>query len=234
MLVFKLDEVKILIVEDEKALAGSMAEFLSKEGFKCETALNYSQAQEKINLYKYDCIIVDINLPDGNGFKIIEELKSLKSDAGIIIVSARNALDDRIKGLDIGADDYLTKPFHLTELNARVKSILRRRLFEGNNEYSINEITVNTESKIVSIYDKPLTLTKKEYDLLLFLLSNKNRVLTKESIAEHLWGDNMDLADSYDFIYTHMKNLRKKMLDLKCKDYIQTVYGMGYKFDLTI
>lgn len=226
--------MKILIVEDEKALAGSMSDFLTREGFKCETALTFFQAQEKINLYRYDCIIVDITLPDGNGFKIIEELKSLKSDAGIIIVSARNALDDRIKGLDTGADDYLTKPFHLTELNARVKSILRRRLFEGNNEYSVNEITVNPENKTAQVNNKPLTLTKKEYDLLIFFLSNKNRVLTKESIAEHLWGDNMDMADSYDFIYTHMKNLRKKMLDLKCKDYIQTVYGMGYKFDLNV
>jgi DNA-binding response OmpR family regulator len=226
--------VKILIVEDEKALAGSMSDFLTHEGFKCETAFNFFQAQEKINLYRYDCIIVDITLPDGNGFKIIEELKLLKSDAGIIIVSARNTLDDRIRGLDTGADDYLTKPFHLTELNARVKSILRRRLFEGNNEFSVNEITINPEKKTVLINDKALILTKKEYDLLIFFLSNKNRVLTKESIAEHLWGDNMDMADSYDFIYTHMKNLRKKMLDLKSRDYIQTVYGMGYKFDLNV
>jgi len=211
-----------------------MSDFLTHEGFKCETAFNFFQAQEKINLYRYDCIIVDITLPDGNGFKIIEELKLLKSDAGIIIVSARNTLDDRIRGLDTGADDYLTKPFHLTELNARVKSILRRRLFEGNNEFSVNEITINPEKKTVLINDKALILTKKEYDLLIFFLSNKNRVLTKESIAEHLWGDNMDMADSYDFIYTHMKNLRKKMLDLKSRDYIQTVYGMGYKFDLNV
>ena len=223
--------MKILIVEDEKALAESIADFLSKEGYICEKALTYFKAQEKINLYNYDCIIVDITLPDGNGLKIIEELKKINTDSGIIIISARNALDDRIKGLDTGADDYLTKPFHLTELNARVNSILRRRYFKGTNEINFNEICINTDNKSVLINNQPLILTKKEYDLLIFFLSNKNRVLTKEAIAEHLWGDNMDLVDSYDFIYTHMKNLRKKMLTLRCKDYIQTVYGMGYKFD---
>lgn len=224
--------MKILIIEDEKALADSMIEYLSKEGYVCEKALTFAKALEKINLYNYDCVIVDITLPDGNGLKIIKELKAMNADSGIIIVSAKNALNDRIDGLNIGADDYLTKPFHLSELNARVKSILRRRYFNGENEIIVNEITVNTDSKSAFILDQPLALTRKEYDLLIFFLSNKNRVLTKESIAEHLWGDNMDMADSYDFIYTHMKNLRKKMLELGCKDYIQTIYGMGYKFDL--
>jgi DNA-binding response OmpR family regulator len=224
--------VKILIVEDEVALSKSIAEFLSKEGYICERVFTFSQAQEKINLYNYDCIIVDITLPDGNGLKIIEELKKMKTESGVIIISARNALDDRISGLNIGADDYLTKPFHLTELNARIKSILRRRYFSGSNEITLNEVTINMDKRAVFIASQPLVLTKKEYDLLTFFISNKNRVLTKESIAEHLWGDNMDMADSFDFIYTHMKNLRKKMLDLGCRDYIQTVYGMGYKFNI--
>jgi DNA-binding response OmpR family regulator len=156
----------------------------------------------------------------------------MKTESGVIIISARNALDDRISGLNIGADDYLTKPFHLTELNARIKSILRRRYFSGSNEITLNEVTINMDKRAVFIASQPLVLTKKEYDLLTFFISNKNRVLTKESIAEHLWGDNMDMADSFDFIYTHMKNLRKKMLDLGCRDYIQTVYGMGYKFNI--
>lgn len=223
--------MKILIVEDEKVLADSIADFLAKEGYLCEKALTYSKASEKINLYVYDCILVDITLPDGNGLKIIEELKKLKSTAGIIIVSAKNAIDDRITGLDIGADDYLTKPFHLSELNARVKSIIRRRQFNGNNEIVFNEIKINPDSKTVLVHNKPVNLTRKEYDLLLFFISNKNRVLPKEAIAEHLWGDNMDIADSFDFIYTHMKNLRKKIVELGAKDYIQTIYGMGYKFD---
>jgi DNA-binding response OmpR family regulator len=226
--------VKILIVEDELPLAESVADYLSGEGYLCEKASTYFQAQEKINLYQYDCIIVDITLPDGSGLRIIEELKKMGIQSGIIIISARNAVNDRIMGLDTGADDYLTKPFHLPELNARVKSVLRRRYFEGTPEIILNEISINTEKKSAFVSSQPLILTKKEFDLLIFFISNKNRLLTKESIAEHLWGDNMDMADSFDFIYTHIKNLRRKMLELGCHDYIRTVYGMGYKFDLTI
>jgi DNA-binding response OmpR family regulator len=226
--------MKILIIEDEKALADSIKDYLSNEGYICEQALTFNKGQEKINIYEYDCIIVDISLPDGNGLKIIETLKSMKHETGIIIISARSSLNDRIEGLDIGADDYLAKPFHLSELNARIKSIIRRRFFKGTNEIRLHEITILPENKSVFIHDRTLILTKKEYDLLIFFISNKNRVLTKESIAEHLWGDNMDLTDSFDFIYTHIKNLRKKMLEMDCKDYIQTVYGMGYKFDATI
>ncbi|MDP4207437.1 MAG: response regulator transcription factor [Bacteroidota bacterium] len=226
--------MKVLIIEDEKALAESVEQYLNQEGYRSEKVAGFNQAREKINLYNYDCIIVDIGLPDGNGLDIIKELKQIKSDAGIIILSARNNLKDRIDGLEIGADDYLTKPFHLSELNARIKSIIRRRSFSGSKEVVCNEIRIDLDSMNVFVNDQPLTLTKKEYDLLLFFLSNKNRVVTKESIAEHLWGDNMDLVDSYDFIYTHIKNLRRKMLDKGANDYIQTIYGMGYKFNLTL
>lgn len=222
--------MKILIIEDEKALADSIERYLNQEKHNCERAMKFAKAQEKINLYEYDCIIVDIGLPDGNGLNIIRELKANKSDAGIIIISARNSLNDKIDGLEIGADDYLTKPFHLSELNARIKSIIRRRTFNGNNEIVCNEIKIQPDSLIVFVNDQVINLTKKEYDLLLYFISNKNRVITKESIAEHLWGDNMDLADSYDFIYTHIKNLRHKMLDKGSQDYIQTIYGIGYKF----
>lgn len=226
--------MKVLIIEDEKALAESVEQYLNQEGYRSEKVAGFNQAREKINLYNYDCIIVDIGLPDGNGLDIIKELKQIKSDAGIIILSARNNLKDRIDGLEIGADDYLTKPFHLSELNARIKSIIRRRSFSGSKEVVCNEIRIDLDSMNVFVNDQQLTLTKKEYDLLLFFLSNKNRVVTKESIAEHLWGDNMDLVDSYDFIYTHIKNLRRKMLDKGANDYIQTIYGMGYKFNLTL
>jgi DNA-binding response OmpR family regulator len=226
--------MKVLIIEDEKPLADSMVQYLSQEGYRCESVSLFRKALEKINIYNYDCVVVDIGLPDGNGLDLIRELKKNKSETGIIIVSARNALNDRIDGLEIGADDYLTKPFHLSELNARLKSIIRRRTFSGNKEIIYNEISIEPDSMSVSVNSHPITLTKKEYDLLLYFLANKNHVVTKESIAEHLWGDNMDLVDSFDFIYTHIKNLRRKMLDKGAKDYIQTIYGMGYKFNLTI
>jgi len=222
--------MKILLIEDEKELSKSIAVYMNQENYVCEAVLTYEEAVEKINLYQYDCIIVDINLPDGSGLNIIRELKQLKSTAGILIISAKNSLDDKIIGLDIGADDYLTKPFHLSELNARVRSIIRRRSFGGVNEIIFNEIRIFPDQMEAFVNDQPLLLTKKEYDLLIYFLSNKDRVLTKESIAEHLWGDDMDLADSYDFIYTHIKNLRKKILEKGGPDYIRNIYGMGYKF----
>jgi DNA-binding response OmpR family regulator len=224
--------MKLLIVEDEKALSDAIVEYFTSEGYGCETALNFWAADEKVALYDYDCVLVDISLPDGSGFDVIKELKKRKSEAGIIIISAKNSLDDKITGLEIGADDYMTKPFHLSELNARIKSIIRRRNFNGQTIITANEISIIPDEALVKVNNQPLELTKKEYDLLLFLLSNKNRVLTKESIAEHLWGDDMDTADSFDFIYTHIKNLRKKITEKGGKDYLKTIYGMGYKFQI--
>ena len=222
--------MNILIIEDEHDLARSIITYLSKEGYQCELACNFKEAIEKVHLYTYDCILVDINLPDGSGMKVIERLKKVKSKSGIIIVSARNSIDDKIEGLDVGADDYLTKPFDLSELNARVKSIIRRRNFDGQNEINFKEITILPDERVVSVHGRPTKLTKKEFDLLLYFVSNQNRVITKESIAEHLWGDDMDMADSFDFIYAHLKNLRKKILENGGGDYIQTAYGVGYKF----
>lgn len=224
--------MKLLIVEDEKALSDAIVEYLTSEGYGCETALNFWAADEKVALYDYDCVLVDISLPDGSGFEVIKELKKRKSEAGIIIISAKNSLDDKITGLEIGADDYMTKPFHLSELNARIKSIIRRRNFNGQTIITANEIVIIPDEALVKVNNYPIELTKKEYDLLLFLLSNKNRVLTKESIAEHLWGDDMDTADSFDFIYTHIKNLRRKITEKGGKDYLKTIYGMGYKFQI--
>lgn len=204
--------------------------YLESEGYICETANDYQKASEKVNVYEYDCIVVDITLPKGSGLQIIEELKEKKSEAGIIIVSAKNSLDDKLKGLELGSDDYLTKPFHLSELNARIKALIRRKSFDGKNEILLNEIKIDLPSRSVYIKNGLITLTTKEYELLLFFISSKNKVITKNAIAEHLWGDDMDQSDSYDFIYTHIKNLRKKMLEKGCEDYIKTVYGIGYNF----
>jgi len=224
--------MKVLIVEDEIDLINSIATYLKQENFVCESVMNYSDAIEKIYLYNFDVVVVDITLPDGNGLELIKELKKNKSKSGIIIISAKNALDDKVSGLEIGADDYLAKPFHLSELNARIKSIIRRRNFDGNNEIVLNELKINPAEFSVQVNGELLTLTKKEYDLLLFFLSNKNHVISKESIAEHLWGDNIDMVDSYDFLYSHVKNLRKKILEKGGNDYIRTVYGIGYKFEV--
>ena len=222
--------MKILLIEDELALSQAIEDYLRQEKYICEVVQTFTAAQEKINLYQYDCIVVDINLPDGTGLNIIRELKQIGSETGIIIISAKNSLTDKISGLETGADDYLTKPFHLSELNARIKSIIRRRSFSGQREIRFNEIEILPEMMEVKVNDEVIILTRKEYDLLIYFLSNKDRVLTRESIAEHLWGDDMDLADSYDFLYTHIKNLRKKLIDKGCDDYIKTVYGIGYKF----
>jgi len=224
--------MKVLIVEDEVDLINSITAYLKQESFVCESVMNYSEAIEKIYLYNFDVIVVDITLPDGNGLELIKELKKNQSKSGIIIISAKNSLDDKVSGLEIGADDYLTKPFHLSELNARIKSLIRRRNFEGNNEIELNELKVNPGEFNVRVNGKLLTLTKKEYDLLLFFLVNKNRVISKESIAEHLWGDNIDMVDSFDFLYSHVKNLRKKIIEKGGNDYIKSVYGIGYKFEV--
>jgi DNA-binding response OmpR family regulator len=224
--------MKILIVEDEKALSNSIEEYLLEEKHLCEAVYTYGDAAEKIDLYEYDCIIVDINLPDGSGLDLIRLIKQKLITSGIIIVSARNSLENRIEGLEKGADNYLTKPFSLAELNALLKSINRRISFNGRNEIVVNEIRLLPDEYKIFIHENEFKCTKKEYDLLLFFISNKNKVIPKTSLAKHLWGDYMDSADSYDFIYTHIKNLRQKLIKNGCADYIQTVYGIGYKFEL--
>lgn len=223
--------MNLLIIEDEVDLLESITKFLVSESFTVESAASFQEAEEKINLYSYDCVVVDINLPGGSGLDIIHKLKSKNKDAGIIIISAKNSLDDKLTGLNIGADDYLTKPFHLSELNARIKSIIRRRGLKGANVRKFNELTIEFETRRVYVKDKEVILTRKEYDLLLYFIMNEDKVLSKEDIAEHLWGDNMSIsADSFDFIYNHIKNLRKKLIDYGSEDYIKTVYGIGYKF----
>lgn len=222
--------MKILIVEDEIELSESIVVYLKSEGHLCECALTFDTAMEKISLYVYDIVLVDLNLPDGSGIQIIKKLKENDFQGGIIITSARDTLDDRILGLNTGADDYLIKPFHLPELNARVKSLARRVIFKGRNSLVINDLEIRTEEHEVYIRGKLLDLTRKEFDLLLFLVTNKDKVLSKESIAEHLWGDYIDSADSFDFIYAHIKNLRRKLDCNGAGHYMKTVYGVGYKF----
>lgn len=222
--------MKLLIVEDEAGLRESLLSYLRGEAYECEASSNLKDAEEKISLYLYDCLLIDVNLPDGSGLDLIEPAKKRNASAGIIIVSARETLDDRIQGLNLGADDYIVKPFHLSELNARIQSLLRRIKFDGDDHVSFNEILINPAERMVTVASKPLTLTKKEFDLLLYFVSNKDRIVTKETICEYLWGDYADNAGSLDFVYTHIKNLRKKIIDAGGEDYIHTVYGVGYKF----
>jgi len=224
--------VKILVIEDEKMLCETIVSFLEREGYLCEHAGTVEMGTEKINLYEYDCMLVDIGLPDGNGLMLIRELKKSHPETGIIIISAKNSLDDKVVGLDLGADDYLTKPFHLSELNSRIKSLLRRRKFDGQKELIIDKIRILPEMRQVFVDDELLSITKSEFDLLLFFISNPGRVLTKESIAEHLWGDFADSADSFDFVYSHIKNLRRKLFEKSGTDYFRNVYGTGYIFEI--
>lgn len=224
--------MKLLIIEDNLNLLESISESLSAENFLCETAVDFLTANEKVNMYNYDIVVVDINLPGGSGLEIIRELKKINTETGVIVISARNSLDNKIEGLELGADDYITKPFDMAELIARVKALMRRRNFAGSSQVKYGEITINTNSREVYVKEEKIELTKSEYDILLFFFSNPGRIITRESLAEHIWGDNMDLADSFDFIYSHIKNLRKKITSCKVADPIKAVYGIGYKFEM--
>lgn len=222
--------MKILIIEDEEGLRESIEEYFTEAGNICETAADYQIAMSKINLYRYDCILLDITLPGGNGMQILQTLKDNNHPDGVLIISAKNSLDDRIDGLNLGADDYLVKPFHLSELKARVSAIIRRKTFNGNNLLLFNEITIDLLAKDVKVGKSIVKLTRKEYALLLYFIANKGKVVSKNAIAEHLWGDGIDMANNFDFIYSHIKNIRKKLVEAGCNDYIQAAYGMGYKF----
>lgn len=225
--------MKLLIIEDETTLNKTMTVFLTAAGYLCETVTNFNDAIEKIDLYEYDCIILDIMLPGGSGLELLQYLKLNKKNDGVIIISAKDSLDDKITGLQLGADDYLTKPFHLPELSMRVAAIIRRKKMDGQNILNINNwLLIDAIAQKVMVQQKEIELTQKEFQLLLFFVVNKNRVLSKSAIAQHLWGDDMDLADHYDFIYTHIKNLRKKILSAGGEDCIRSIYGAGYKMQV--
>ncbi|WP_330441435.1 response regulator transcription factor [Flavobacterium sp. C4GT6] len=222
--------MKILIIEDEAAIANSIIKYMTPNAIICESATTAKEAMEKIELYNYDCILLDLMLPDGDGFEILRELRMLQKTDGVIIISAKETLDTRIEGLQLGADDYLTKPFHLSELLVRMQALIRRKNFRGNNIVSFHEISVDILSKSVSVNNTKLDVTKKEIDLLLFLIGNQKKVLSKGAIAEHLSGDMADMLDNHDFVYAHIKNLKKKLAKAGSADYIKTVYGLGYKW----
>jgi len=224
--------MQILIVEDELPLMESMVSYLELEGFKCEQASSFHAGLCSIDKHEYICMLIDLNLPDGDGLDLVRLAKQNQTTSGIIIISARNALEDRVKGLDLGADDYLVKPFHLSELVARIQSVARRTRTQGEEILKFGVIRVMPEERSCFVKEKQIELTRKEHELLLYLMANRNRVITKESIADFLWGDYGGGYGSYDFIYTHLKNLRRKLVDAGCPDYIQNIYGVGYKFAL--
>ena len=223
--------MKILIIEDEKELSKSIVEFIGN-AYLCDEACDFDTAMYMTGMYEYDCAVVDLMLPGGSGLDIVTELKKLQPKCGIIIITAKSTLDDKLAGLETGADDYITKPFHLAELMARIKSVLRRRNFGGSNVVILNEIKIDTERREVYVNDKYVELTRREFDILLFFISNQERVLVKESIVEHIWGDDSSAYDNFDFVYTHIKNLRKKLKEQGAGDYITSIYGLGYKFSL--
>lgn len=222
--------MKILVIEDETKLRENIVRYLSGDGNICESADTVKVAINKLVGFKYDCILLDIGLPDGDGFVILEFLKTMIKEEAVIIISARDSLQDKLQGLTNGADDYMTKPFHLAELKARIMAIFRRKNAGSNNQLIFNEIGIDLLGREVNVHGIPVLLTRKEYDMLLYFMANKGRVISKNAIAEHLWGDEMDLNDNFDFLYTHIKNLRKKLIDASCSDYIKSVYGIGYKF----
>ena len=222
--------MKLLIVEDEKALRENITNYFSEDGNICESCSSLDAARDKLSNYDYDCVLLDIGLPDGEGFAVLDFLKEKSRNEAVLIISARNSLDDKLKGLNIGADDYLTKPFHLAELKARTMAIYRRKTFQSSEKLIFNEISINLAGRSVNVNQTPLSLTRKEYDMLLYFIANKGKVISKNAIAEHLWGDEMDMHDNFDFIYTHVKNLRKKLLDVTPNDYLKSIYGIGYKF----
>lgn len=222
--------MKLLIVEDNVQLSSSIKSYLSEEGYVCEISDTYQKAIDKLYGFKYDIIALDLMLPDGEGLDLLRIVKERFPDIGVLIISAKNALDDKLEGLNLGADDYLAKPFHLSELHARLRAIYRRRNQQGNDLIVYNEISIDVNTFEIKVNENLLDLTRKEFELIHYLVINKNRLLTKQSIAEHLWGDYMDSADSFDFVYQHIKNIRKKINQAGGNDYVQTVYGVGYKF----
>lgn len=221
--------MKVLIIEDEEEMLQNMKQTLEKEDYLVETATDYDSAFLKIGVYEYDCILLDISLPGKNGLEILKELKKRRISDGVIIVSAKNSLDDKLEGLHLGADDYLPKPFHMAELNARIKAIFRRRNLKGNTFIQIENLKINIEDRIAFIEGEELLLNRKEFDILFYLTSNRNRLVNKTALAEHVWGDHIDQIDSFDFIYSQIKNLRKKLKDHQAQIEVKAIYGIGYK-----
>lgn len=221
--------MKILIIEDEPSLREVIAKSLCGERYVVEMADNFSSAEQKIGLYDYDCILLDIMLPDGNGLKILEQIKAQGGDEGVIIISARDSIDDRVAGLELGADDYLSKPFHLAELHARIRSVIRRKQNNGQKSISFGNVSIQPETFAVVVDSQTVELNRKEYDLLYYFINRHGHLIKKEQIAEAVWGDYIDQCDNFDFIYAQMKNLRRKLENANADIEIKAVYGFGYK-----
>ncbi len=221
--------MKILVIEDEPQLLSNVKESLEKEKFLVETASDYNEAIDKLFIYEYDCILLDIMLPNGNGLQILSQLKAEEKSENVIIISAKDSLDDKLKGLELGADDYLTKPFHLAELNARVKAVLRRQKLNGKNTLQIANATLDLRERTFTVNNQKISLNRKEFDILNYFSLNLNRLITKSALAEHVWGDHSDNADNFDFVYYQIKNLRKKLQSANADIEIESVYGIGYK-----
>ena len=221
--------MKILLIEDEAGLQRLISDSLTREHFVVECVSTCQAALEKINDYDYDCVLLDIMLPDGNGLSVLSRLKAMRKGESVIIISARDSLDDKVEGLDLGADDYLAKPFHLAELNARVKSVLRRQKAKGQTCMELGNLQFWPNERKVMVNGTELKLNRKELDLLYYLISNPNSLINRTSLAESVWGDRIDQADSLDFIYSQMKNLRRKLKEAGAAAEIKAVYGFGYK-----
>ena len=221
--------MKILVIEDEPEMKGLIKQFLEGENYVVEEADDFHSGLDKIVSYDYDCILLDIMLPGGNGLDLLQELKNMNKADSVIIISAKDSLDDKIKGLDLGADDYLTKPFHIAELNARIKSVIRRKKSDGRRLLELENVKINIEERIVYLNGQIVDLNRKEFDILVFFIMNKNRVVSKSAIAENIWGDYIDQSNDFDFIYSQIKNLRKKLHKHGADIDINAVYGMGYR-----
>lgn len=222
--------MKLLLIEDENEIALNIQNYLNENEFVCEWEAEIDRAMERLELYEYDVVLLDLRLSNRNGFEVLDFLKNKKRREGIIIISAKDNIETRIEGLTLGADDYIIKPFHLPELLVRIQALIRRKQFNGINEVIFNELTIDLMAKSVHVNNIPVELTKMEFQLLVYLIGNKNRVLSKSAISETLSGDMADMLDNYDFIYAHIKNLKKKLKESGCGEYIKTVYGLGYKW----
>jgi DNA-binding response OmpR family regulator len=223
--------MKALIIEDEQQLISTIVKYLKQKYFVCEKVYSLEEAKDKLQNFFYDCIILDITLPDGNGLSLLKTIKEQKRNEGVIIISAKNSIDDKILGFELGADDYLPKPFHLAELGARINAIVRRKQFYGLQQINVNGLVLDYNAKSAVYNQKKIDLTKSEYDILVFLVANKNKVITKKAIAEHITGDHADMFDNFDFVYTHLKTLKRKLDNSGCINHIKSVYGLGYKFE---
>lgn len=222
--------MKILIIEDERRLSDSIRKYLDSQGYLCEQAFNFGDAMLMVGSYDYDCVLLDLMLPGGDGLDILRAIRKRRSQEGVIIISAKDSVDDRVSGLEIGADDYLPKPFALPELSMRIYALIRRKEFSANNIMQSGGITIDLLSKKVTVGREEVALTRTEYELLLFFISNSGKVVSKSAIAEHLSGEMADMMDSFDFIYSHIKNLKSKLAKAGVSDCIKTVYGTGYQW----